>query len=125
MLGMLSAVLFCSATVEPVFEMAAGNATHIRVQVAQEFCLRLRGQISTGYSWQVAPKDSSPDVVILEIKPEAAPGAGKLLGGGESELWRCRVDSSGRLRLRLIYVRPWERPLNPARAHDFWIDARE
>ncbi len=84
-------------------EEAAGQ--QVALTVGQELVLRLEGNPSTGYDWELAELDTS--VVVQQGEPRFSPGS-NLPGASGIETWRFRAVGRGRTDLRLVYRRSWE-----------------
>jgi inhibitor of cysteine peptidase len=78
----------------------------IELTVGQTHTVTLESNPTTGYRWQLA---APPDQGILTLvgseykKPES-----KLIGAGGHESWTFRAVGTGKTRIVMIYVRPWE-----------------
>jgi len=74
--------------------------------------LRLESTPSTGYSWQVA--EGADDVLRLVREPDFREQSG-LLGAAGVEVLRFEAVAPGTSELRLVYVRAWEKDVQPER----------
>jgi len=102
---------------------AAPNSKEIRLTEKDNGCLAELGQDqilvislesnpSTGYSWQVA--EINEDVVQQVGKAEFEQ-ISPLLGAPEKQILRFRPVGAGQSTLKLVYCRPWEKGVEPAR----------
>jgi predicted secreted protein len=83
------------------------------VRAGQTLRIALKGNLSTGYSWSVAPAGSENLRPVGALETAAlAPG----LGVPDRQALEVRALSDGRARLRLVYRRPWEADAPPVRA---------
>jgi inhibitor of cysteine peptidase len=95
------------------------NGHEIKVSVGQVLVVELSGNRTTGYSW----KHQTTTAAVLEQLGEPAymqdSSPVGLVGAGGTEIWRFKAVKPGRERLRLEYVRPWEKDVAPAKIVEF------
>jgi inhibitor of cysteine peptidase len=120
------------------------------VAPGQQFDIRLPSNPSTGYRWEVgtALDDAVVKLVGSDFQraepPRAAPaatptppgsppsplprgdvgGATAPLGQEGIETWRFEAVAVGRTAIELVYVRPWETDVAPARRAVYSVDVR-
>jgi len=96
----------------PVPADATGGKNMIEVCVGETFNLTLDSNITTGFSWRMPVAPAGGIVVFLGSKylPPSVPR----LGAGGREVWSFRALKTGQTRIRLDYVRPWEKDVPPA-----------
>ena len=95
--------------------LAAGGALEVRI----------KAQPSTGFRWVVGHVDAAVLAPQGEavFEPTVRPSSGPaLVGAPQTEVLRFRAMAAGRTDLALVYVRPWEKGVPPAR--QFLIRAR-
>ena len=124
----LVAALMVSACAAPRPETPPPAAR--RLAVGEEFDIRLPSNPSTGYQWQVAALDEKvvrlvdtrwePQVGGEEVA-DGSPPARAVGVGGTSVLTFVGV-ADGRGVIRLVYVRPWEKGIAPARRADYAVE---
>jgi C1A family cysteine protease/predicted secreted protein len=97
---------------------AKDNGRQIELNESQVLVISLEGNPSTGYIWEVEQIDKK----ILrqkgktEFEPEShLPGAPGLLGAPGKQILRFEAVAASRTTLRLVYRRPWEKGVKPAR----------
>jgi predicted secreted protein len=99
------------------------NGHLVRLPVGTTFDIKLRGNITTGYSWKVA--NVTGKAVTNQGKAELAyiPEATSRLGSGGTFTGRFRVASPGTSTLKLEYARPWEKSIKPAISFTLKVEA--
>lgn len=98
--------------------LTMANAGKI-VQLAngQVIELRLPANPSTGYTWSINHKD--PELLLLGHWYEpSSPGT---IGAGGTQVYRFRTNANFRDDLTMIYHRPWERAIAPARWYEVML----
>lgn len=88
------------------------NGKKVMVSVGDTLGLGLPSNPSTGYTWEVAEIDEKllHQVGEIEFAPES-----DLLGAPGTQLLRFEAVGAGQTTLTLIYHRPWEKGMEPAR----------
>ncbi len=92
----------------------SGSETPFTMKVGDEFVLTLESNPSTGYLWQLAERPDENVVRLVGSEYKAASDAHRV-GAGGNEVWTFRATGKGRTAINLIYVRPWEKDVPPAR----------
>jgi inhibitor of cysteine peptidase len=89
------------------------NGRTVQLTAGAELVLRLHAQLGTGFGWKVAENDARV------LSPEGEPGTERegepKPGGAEVQVFRFRAASTGSAGLALVYARPWERNVPPAK----------
>jgi inhibitor of cysteine peptidase len=83
----------------------------------QELMLSLRSNPSTGFRWEVKEAASG---VLKSLGPEvySNPEDSGLVGSAGQSTWRYKAEQAGNGRLLMIYHRPWETDVAPAKTFD-------
>ncbi len=90
--------------------------------LGQTIVLTLESNATTGYSWQLAdPIDTK--VVELISDNYLAPQTG-LVGAGGVEEWTFKAIGKGKAKIKLEYVRPWEKDQAPVETQTFTLRVR-
>lgn len=84
---------------------ADANGKTITLPVGQTLTIRLAGNITTGYGWQVLSVEES--ILKVDGEPEYKSESKKIGAGGEFIL-TFQAQSPGETNLELGYLRPWE-----------------
>ena len=87
-----------------MFDQTNNNETY-PVGLDTEIQLRLPGNPTTGYSWQL---DITPGIVILNESYLPDDKSGTLAGSGGTYAWTMRAVQPGNQVISGIYARPWE-----------------
>lgn len=105
-----------------VDESSAGSV--VSVKTGQDFYVRLKSNITTGYSWAVQEGDEA--VLPLQGEPEyiTSDQDRKLAGAGGVEVFRFKPAKTGKVHLKLIYRRPWETDTKPAQTYEIDVDVQ-
>jgi inhibitor of cysteine peptidase len=97
---------------------ADDSGTDIYVELGQTFTVTLEGNPSAGYTWDVSPVDQP---VISQVgNPVWAPES-NLLGAPATLTVTFRADANGNQPLILVYHRPWEKDVPPAKVFDVTV----
>ncbi len=81
------------------------SGSQISLRLGQSLVVRLEGNPSTGYTWEVAEVDESVLRQVGEIEFEAE---SDLAGAPGIQTLRFEAVASGETTLELVYHRPWE-----------------
>lgn len=84
------------------------NAKTVSAQVGQEIVVSLRGNPTTGYTWERSAPERAAVQAIGEVEYLADPNPAGIVGVGGIFRARYRVAQPDRAVLRLRYRRPWE-----------------
>lgn len=92
----------------------ADNGKSLRVVTGTRVFIRLRGNPTTGYRWQIA--DKLAEVVESAGEPDYTPDPGKpaAVGVGGTFTFEFRAARPGKAAIKLAYRRPWEKGKPPA-----------
>ena len=83
--------------------------------------VRLPANVSTGYSWAVA--QSAPGVLQAGVEPRTDAPARSTPGKGGFQTFEFPVVGAGQGWLQLVYRRPWEKDVAPAKAWSIFVAA--
>ena len=107
----ITAAIPCSA-----LELLERDHGHdFTICVGEEFSIRLPGNPTTGYLWEVAANDSA----MLKQKGEIVFVAdNNRKGAGDQLIFRFVPRGVGSVRLKLVYRRPWEKEIPPTKVFE-------
>jgi predicted secreted protein len=94
-----------------------GPPSSLTLRVGEEREIELPSLGTAGYTWQHEVEDSD-GAVDISWGRGPAPDA---VGEAAPEVLELRGASPGRVRVRLVQRRPWERDTDPLREHEMEI----
>jgi inhibitor of cysteine peptidase len=100
----------------------ADSGKRLRVTLGQPIVLRLPGNPTTGYRWQIAAAAGQAVRVVGDPTYSVPPAAAGRVGAGGSFTFRLQAAQQGSTTLKLFYVRPWEKGKPPADAFTVTLD---
>jgi len=104
----ITAVIPCSAL--ELLERDHGR--DFTINLGEELVIRLPGNPTTGYLWEVAANDSA----VLKQKGETVFVAdADRIGAGVQSIFRFVPRRVGSAILKLVYHRPWEKEMPPVK----------
>lgn len=94
-------------------------AKQIKSEAGKIIIITLQSNKTTGYEWQL----SGPLAVKVVdfMKSEYIVNKSRLMGSGGTEIWSFRAIGAGAAKISFIYIRPWERDVEPANRVSFDI----
>jgi len=124
LLTVLVLAIGCS-TSKKVKVVASVSDSQIELKKGQTLVFTLESNPTTGYQWEVIEYDES----ILQLKGEVEfksfdtrnpPPSGK----GGTETFRFDAQSTGKVILKLVYHRPWEKEVEPLKTFTLHVLVR-
>ena len=89
------------------------------VAPGETFEIRLAANPSTGFAWELgAPLDGS---IVRSIANAYEPKVGDRVGAGGISVWKFEGVAAGRATIVLVYRRPWEPEVAPARTATYSV----
>jgi len=79
----------------------------------ERFCLKLKAQLATGFSWRITATDSGK----LKLIGERTEKDGADEAAAEFQIFTFEAVGEGAFRLKLAYGRPWEKERPPAKKY--------
>ncbi|MBI5882871.1 MAG: protease inhibitor I42 family protein [Elusimicrobia bacterium] len=122
--------LFCAFTTSSSWAQAQGKpgsaaaglivgekalATQAHLPVGRTLIVRLPGNPTTGFGWEVAGGTGTVAVLEGSVSYESAPHRSGIVGSGGTFTSVFKAAAAGRTVLRLEYRRPWEKGVAPAK----------
>lgn len=89
------------------------------VAAGEEFDIRLPANPTTGYRWQVGSIDERVVRLVDTRYERTAPDP---LGAGGTDIFTFVGVAKGRGNIQLVYVRPWEKGVAPARTAAYSVE---
>jgi predicted secreted protein len=90
----------------------------------QEFEIRLQGNPTTGYGWQVTEIDAQKVQMLAEDYVEHKQEDQPIVGAGGTYIFRFRASAEGQTRIVIVYQRPWEKDVDPLRTYTLDLTVR-
>jgi inhibitor of cysteine peptidase len=96
----------------------------IELEVGEEFAVKLAGNPTTGYTWEMATSEAAVVEQVGEAKYEAESEGGPVGAGGRITL-HFKATRPGQQLLQLIYHHPWEEDIAPINTFDVIVVVKE
>jgi inhibitor of cysteine peptidase len=90
----------------------------------QEFEIRLQGNPTTGYGWQVTEIDAQKVQMLAEDYVEHKQGDQPIAGAGGTYIFRFKALTEGQAHIEIVYQRPWEKDVDPLRTYTLELTVR-
>jgi len=97
------------------------NGRHITISLGEEILIRLPGNPTTGYQWEVLPND--PTLLKQKGEPVFVSDT-NLIGSGGQITFLFVPCGIGSTHLKLAYDRPWEKQKPPIRVFEIGITVK-
>lgn len=92
------------------------------LEKGQVFKITVASNPTTGFRWMLATQPD-PKVVKL-LSQHYKSSAPQRMGAGGTEEWTFQAMGPGRVRINLVYLRPWEKNKPPARSRQVEVEVR-
>lgn len=100
------------------------SGTTIETKVGKQFTVSLRGNATTGFTWQMAKGTDS--AVVKKVKDiYTAENRGGMVGVGGTHVWTFKAVKAGSTKIELLYQRTWEKKTVPANTLEYTIKVTE
>jgi len=96
----------------------------INTKVGKQFTITVRGNATTGYTWQMA-KGTDETVVKKVGDVYTAENGGGKVGVGGTHVWTFKAVKVGTTKIKLQYLRAWEKPTLPANILEYKVKVTE
>lgn len=100
------------------------SGTTIETKVGKQFIISLRGNATTGFTWQMA-KGTDSAVVKKVTDVYTSENRGGMSGVGGTHVWTFEAVKAGTTKIKLLYQRTWEKPTPPANTLEYTIKVTE
>ncbi len=90
----------------------------------QEFEIRLQGNPTTGYGWQVTEIDAQKVQMLADDYVEHKQGDQPIVGAGGTYVFRFKALTAGQAHIEIVYRRPWEKDVDPLRTYILELTVR-
>lgn len=112
-----------------VFTLAEVPESNIKVDANREFFIRIKSNITTGYSWELAQEPDKGKIEFIgkideDDEEEDDPPGRKLLGAPGFETLKFKALTAGKTVILLKMVRPWEKDVDPIKTHKINVNIK-
>jgi len=94
----------------------------VEVNAKDTFRIVLASNPTTGYRWQLA--DGLDEAVLKLVHNRYRGPIARRPGAGGHEFWRFYAVAPGTAEIRMVYVRSWEKGVEPARTAVFKVTVK-
>ncbi len=99
------------------------NGKTIKITKGESFCLRLKENPGTGYSWQLSPNKGLKLLSTEYYPPDSSKNSQRLIVGAAGlHSWKIKAIAKGSQQLKGIYRRSWEK--ETGREQTFKLDVK-
>ena len=95
------------------------NGQSVVLKQGALFDLRLQGNMTTGYGWEITNLSGNAVQKLSELK--YTPQATNLVGAGGTFVGHFKAASTGKSTLELAYRRPWEKGVKPVQTYTLTV----
>lgn len=107
----LAVATACSPQQQEIKATMDNNGREMQLKKGQTLIVTLEGNPTTGYSWEVAePLDEQ---VLRQAGEPEFKAESEALGAGGVQILRFETVNAGKITLKLVYHRPWEKDVEP------------
>jgi inhibitor of cysteine peptidase len=101
----------------------ADNKKTVKLAVGKSFDVALKGNASTGFQWKVEKieGDGIKQKGKVDYVPDKHPE--RMVGYGGTYVLHFNVAKAAKTKIRLAYVRPWEKDKPPEKSFEVGIDS--
>jgi len=86
------------------------DGREITLQKGQTVTIKLEGNPTTGYSWEVVETEGA---ILQQVGEPEFEAESDLLGAPGTQTLRFEAVETGQMELKLVYQRPWETDVEP------------
>jgi len=94
----------------------------VEVTAGDTFRIVLEANATTGYRWQLA--DKLDEKIVRKVHSRYRGPIARRPGAGGHEFWRFYAVAAGTTEIRMVYVRSWEKGVEPAREAVFKVTVK-
>jgi inhibitor of cysteine peptidase len=116
----LLTVLQVGVCAKEVLLTESDNGGKYTLDVGDTVKITLDGNPTTGFSWEVVPQDGDG---FKKAERSYTPSS-SLCGAGGTYTFTFKADEQGDATIHMIYSRPWEKGVKPAKTFDVTLSVR-
>jgi inhibitor of cysteine peptidase len=105
----MAGICGCSAQSALALE-GADDGREVTLQKGQTLTIKLEGNPTTGYSWEVVESEGA---IVQQVGEPEFEADSDLLGAPGTQTLRFEAVETGQMELKLVYQRPWETDVEP------------
>lgn len=98
------------------------NGTVNSISLAETLTIILPGNPTTGYIWEIQSIDKD---ILLQVESPVYTPDSSMIGTGGKFSFRFIAKNTGVSKIKLIYHRPWEKDIAPAKIYEISIAVRD
>ena len=95
------------------------NGKEVTLKAGTAFSVYLEGNPTTGYNWYVKDYDRK---IVEQVGKEEYKSEGNKIGAGGHFTFNFKAISTGKTKLELVYLRPWEKNVPPIETFGILIE---
>jgi predicted secreted protein len=111
-------LLSCTGTKDGLILTEKDNGKAVVVTKGDTFKLRLKAQLSTGYSWKIINYN---DRIMTIGKPEIETLKKDVIGGIDYQIFSIGTRDRGEGEIVLHYLQPWQKGIKPLQTYTIKI----
>lgn len=112
----------CGSQVVEVRDAEDGG--QVELKVGEVLTVTLESNPTTGYSWEIVQTDEAVLSQQGEVEYQQSPQSQGLVGAGGTETFRFKAVGPGKITLKLIYHRSWEKGVEPIQTYTLQVVVR-
>jgi len=117
--GIIIAVVAFRCNAKPANYTEGDAKETIETKAGNQFTITLRGNVTTGYIWQMAKGTES--AIVKKVSDKYIAENTERTGAGGDHVWTFEALKAGDTTITLEYLRPWEKPKDPANSVKFKV----
>jgi len=117
---LIALILVAGCGYKTVKATSEDDGDQVMLDVGQTLAISLEGNPTTGYTWEAAELDEG----VLEQGETEYKASSKAIGAGGTETLQFKAIRAGEVALQLVYHRPWEKDVKPAKTYTLKVTVR-
>jgi inhibitor of cysteine peptidase len=122
LLATLLVATACSPQQQEVQATADDAGREMELKKGQTLVVTLEGNPTTGYSWEVV--EPLYGQVLRQMGEPEFKAESEALGAGGEQTLRFEAVNTGKMTLKLVYHRPWEKGVDPLETYSIQVVVR-
>jgi inhibitor of cysteine peptidase len=113
----------CEQNKDMLLLKKTNNGQQIKLTLQQEFQVELDANPTTGYTWTLV--DTAKNIISLIHSQFKVTSNKTRIGAPGKQQFYFKANSVGKVELKLIYHRPWEKGVAPIDSFYIFVDVKE